>query len=72
MKLRIFIIFLFVNLVNCNYDDDLSHIKPSTSEQVQKSAAEGVIKRLIGDEKANLFKIQINFTLPQNYFKVLN
>lgn len=70
MKLLILILFLFINLVNCNYEDDLSHIKPSTSEQVQKSAAEGVVRRLIGDEKANLFKIQINFSLPQNYFKV--
>lgn len=70
MKLLIVILFVYVNLVNCNYENDLSHIKPSTSEQVQKSAAEGVLRRLIGDEKANLFKIQINFTLPQNYFKV--
>lgn len=68
--MKLLILFLFINLVNCNYEDDLSHIKPSTSEQVQKSAAEGVVRRLIGDEKANLFKIQINFSLPQNYFKV--
>lgn len=70
MNLLFVILFVYVNVVNCNYEDDLSHIKPSTSEQVQKSAAEGVLRRLIGDEKANLFKIQINFTLPQNFFKV--
>ena len=71
MKLLLYILFVYVHLVNCNYDDDLSHIKPSTSEQVQKIAADGVVRRLIGDEKANLFKIKINFTLPQNYFRVI-
>lgn len=68
-KVIFLVVILFCGFSNCHFHEQLSKIKPKTSEEVQASAAFDVIKRLVGN-LSDLVQIHVDFRLPQNYFKV--